>query len=402
MARTMQGEEVHQGPPMQLNFGGLGGRITTGSATPIKQKPREVAPARLPSPYGGPKSCTQCGTTRTPQWREGPCGPKTLCNACGVKLVRKNRGVAEAKRRAAIPAGSADKAAAVAAHLFLDRHSPSPEPWSNGADSGADETPLAVESAAVPAAASPRVYEPSPLGVQQQSRRPVRRAAVKAASRTAEYASTGDWPADEGVVPALGDAQSDASVENSDSAEEVAWAPRQLSDGDAAFAASLPRNMPQETSAAINLMAMSYKGEKGSRGALPSSPHAQLLAVPQTDASVPFQDPQASTPRGNLRLSYLRANSRLSSQEQAVEEFLRSNAPARFVQYEALQQTADSGWKQTADAELCVGAVARYLAQKQAEAIRAREAARAATQQLHSFLQDADAELDVSRKRQRI
>lgn len=44
----------------------------------------------------------------------------------------------------------------------------------------------------------------------------------------------------------------------------------------------------------------------------------------------------------------------------------------------------------------------QYLAQKQAEALRAREAARAATQQLHSFLQDADAELDVSRKRQRI
>lgn len=87
----------------------------------------------------------------------------------------------------------------------------------------------------------------------------------------------------------------DASVENSDSAEEVAWAPRQLSDGDAAFAASLPRNMPQETSAAINLMAMSYKGEKGSRSAAPSSPHAQLLAVPQTDASVPFQDPQVGS-----------------------------------------------------------------------------------------------------------
>lgn len=29
------------------------------------------------------KMCMQCGTTRTPQWREGPMGPKTLCNACG-------------------------------------------------------------------------------------------------------------------------------------------------------------------------------------------------------------------------------------------------------------------------------------------------------------------------------
>ncbi|KAF8048346.1 hypothetical protein N665_2556s0002 [Sinapis alba] len=30
--------------------------------------------------------CTHCETTKTPQWREGPCGPKTLCNACGVRF----------------------------------------------------------------------------------------------------------------------------------------------------------------------------------------------------------------------------------------------------------------------------------------------------------------------------
>ncbi|KAL6575825.1 hypothetical protein OROHE_000806 [Orobanche hederae] len=31
------------------------------------------------------KRCTHCEVTRTPQWREGPMGPKTLCNACGVR-----------------------------------------------------------------------------------------------------------------------------------------------------------------------------------------------------------------------------------------------------------------------------------------------------------------------------
>ncbi|GLU08756.1 hypothetical protein SLE2022_256470 [Rubroshorea leprosula] len=31
------------------------------------------------------KGCLHCGATRTPQWREGPLGPKTLCNACGVR-----------------------------------------------------------------------------------------------------------------------------------------------------------------------------------------------------------------------------------------------------------------------------------------------------------------------------
>ncbi|NP_001313191.1 GATA transcription factor 11-like [Nicotiana tabacum] len=31
------------------------------------------------------KKCTHCQVTKTPQWREGPLGPKTLCNACGVR-----------------------------------------------------------------------------------------------------------------------------------------------------------------------------------------------------------------------------------------------------------------------------------------------------------------------------
>lgn len=31
------------------------------------------------------KKCTHCETTETPQWRTGPMGRKTLCNACGVQ-----------------------------------------------------------------------------------------------------------------------------------------------------------------------------------------------------------------------------------------------------------------------------------------------------------------------------
>lgn len=31
------------------------------------------------------RKCTHCEITKTPQWREGPMGPKTLCNACGVR-----------------------------------------------------------------------------------------------------------------------------------------------------------------------------------------------------------------------------------------------------------------------------------------------------------------------------
>ncbi|PWA36026.1 Transcription factor, GATA [Artemisia annua] len=31
------------------------------------------------------RRCTHCSSEKTPQWRTGPLGPKTLCNACGVR-----------------------------------------------------------------------------------------------------------------------------------------------------------------------------------------------------------------------------------------------------------------------------------------------------------------------------
>ncbi|PIA47543.1 hypothetical protein AQUCO_01400291v1 [Aquilegia coerulea] len=33
----------------------------------------------------GRRICSHCGADSTPQWRQGPMGPKTLCNACGVR-----------------------------------------------------------------------------------------------------------------------------------------------------------------------------------------------------------------------------------------------------------------------------------------------------------------------------
>ncbi|XP_059659430.1 GATA transcription factor 1-like isoform X2 [Cornus florida] len=44
---------------------------------------------RLSQLFGAPRmkknSCTHCEVTKTPQWRWGPMGPRTLCNACGVR-----------------------------------------------------------------------------------------------------------------------------------------------------------------------------------------------------------------------------------------------------------------------------------------------------------------------------
>ncbi|KAL6868220.1 hypothetical protein ACP4OV_015065 [Aristida adscensionis] len=35
------------------------------------------------------RECSHCGNTKTPQWRTGPDGPGTLCNACGIRFTAK-------------------------------------------------------------------------------------------------------------------------------------------------------------------------------------------------------------------------------------------------------------------------------------------------------------------------
>lgn len=58
--------------------------------SPAAAKPK---PKRESSPLnnaaaagsGGARRCTHCASEKTPQWRTGPMGPKTLCNACGVR-----------------------------------------------------------------------------------------------------------------------------------------------------------------------------------------------------------------------------------------------------------------------------------------------------------------------------
>ncbi|XP_059644704.1 GATA transcription factor 16-like [Cornus florida] len=40
------------------------------------------------------KCCGDCKTTNTPLWRVGPDGPKSLCNACGIRYRKKRTAVA--------------------------------------------------------------------------------------------------------------------------------------------------------------------------------------------------------------------------------------------------------------------------------------------------------------------
>ncbi|XP_061362787.1 GATA transcription factor 21-like [Gastrolobium bilobum] len=40
--------------------------------------------------------CSDCHTTKTPLWRSGPRGPKSLCNACGIRQRKARRAIAAA------------------------------------------------------------------------------------------------------------------------------------------------------------------------------------------------------------------------------------------------------------------------------------------------------------------
>ncbi|KAJ9558046.1 hypothetical protein OSB04_012660 [Centaurea solstitialis] len=72
------------------------------STTPPSLPPTASSISDKPTTYSSPTSsssettttseaaglvrrCTHCASEKTPQWRTGPLGPKTLCNACGVR-----------------------------------------------------------------------------------------------------------------------------------------------------------------------------------------------------------------------------------------------------------------------------------------------------------------------------
>ncbi|XP_008793253.2 protein CYTOKININ-RESPONSIVE GATA TRANSCRIPTION FACTOR 1-like isoform X1 [Phoenix dactylifera] len=48
------------------------------------------------SPSGIIRVCSDCNTTKTPLWRSGPRGPKSLCNACGIRQRKARQAMAAA------------------------------------------------------------------------------------------------------------------------------------------------------------------------------------------------------------------------------------------------------------------------------------------------------------------
>ncbi|EXJ83480.1 hypothetical protein A1O1_07103 [Capronia coronata CBS 617.96] len=54
--------------------------------------------------------CTDCGTLDSPEWRKGPNGPKTLCNACGLRWAKRE------KKRSGVGVSTKDETASTGAN----------------------------------------------------------------------------------------------------------------------------------------------------------------------------------------------------------------------------------------------------------------------------------------------
>ncbi|MEW5301424.1 MAG: hypothetical protein WDW36_004284 [Sanguina aurantia] len=131
-----------------------------------RSAPAKAAPGAL---LGG-RVCVQCNATQTPQWREGPAGPKTLCNACGVRYCRLQQ------RSNKKPAGSGAKGSGGGA----TKPARPLKGWKE-ADQGSSGLGSMDTSGNTHAGDLAAV-------------RPVRQAALLSATRTAEYARTGVFP----------------------------------------------------------------------------------------------------------------------------------------------------------------------------------------------------------------
>jgi len=93
--------------------------VGSPDAPPENDGAWEPTPTRPKQPPSGPsrrmknKVCEMCGKTQSPEWRKGPSGEKSLCNACGLKYAR------SVKRKNKLAAAAALTAAATTVSPFM-------------------------------------------------------------------------------------------------------------------------------------------------------------------------------------------------------------------------------------------------------------------------------------------
>jgi len=87
-------ERLWQSELGNAELGNFASQSSGKSAEVGEDAPEEEGPAKKKKKdgKGGEQKCRSCNTTATPEWRRGPLGPRTLCNACGLvwaKMIKK-------------------------------------------------------------------------------------------------------------------------------------------------------------------------------------------------------------------------------------------------------------------------------------------------------------------------
>ncbi|GAA5825820.1 hypothetical protein JCM11251_000014 [Rhodosporidiobolus azoricus] len=134
---------LSENPPPFSSSASSGASSATAPAIPAILDPSQIPVPPPPPPHSqsgkkppkqrpdGPvfkpnvKACESCGTVNSPEWRKGPTGAKSLCNACGLRYARsvaRQKKQAEAAANGGVAAKGkgkkkAGKAAAAAAAL---------------------------------------------------------------------------------------------------------------------------------------------------------------------------------------------------------------------------------------------------------------------------------------------
>ncbi|KAF8458056.1 hypothetical protein BGX38DRAFT_642710 [Terfezia claveryi] len=66
-------------------------RGDVGVPIPMDKESRHTGEKKKKQKIADEYVCTDCGTLDSPEWRKGPKGPKTLCNACGLRWAKREK-----------------------------------------------------------------------------------------------------------------------------------------------------------------------------------------------------------------------------------------------------------------------------------------------------------------------
>ncbi len=326
----------------------------------------------------GTKCCTKCGSIRTPQWREGPYGAKTLCNACGVKRTRKLRA----------EKGGTPK---------QPRKSPQKRP---------KQPPK-----------EPRLMDPVEFrsGYLNTSRSG-RAAAQESAYRTHKYAVTGEWAA----VPPMFKAGSvydrepsssdNLSAPLSDSPEEIAYMPFQghgqyyQQNGDHTARTS------DDCFAAINLMTMSAKSSLddtffSSHGTLSAqnynNNHSGGLARTETPESSPSKISGLTPSNLDVETALAKIAQMAGGAvviDSNVNALSQSIPPGKVSELIHLTEELEFAQQEAQAAEVSVGTMANILAAHQASLLQKQIKVSNTTEQLQRFVFDLESKFGLTYK----